>query len=210
MTEHQTPGWRLLQQLHRDEPSEEQDVIAALEEVTLPPTAASPTGREGTSHSPLGDSSQPWLMGLWAPAWCSRQHPKAIPRCWSSSEETTRGLASGHRGGFGPAQQTRLLCFNRAEKSKAPQNSVDAPDPLKPGFSSSKPQTRLSPHASTNTHTLPGWTPLAAIPPLSNAQAEVTAASGVAPNTLFLLRKHQLCSQRRREGNCPPGCIQQF
>lgn len=70
----------------------------------------------------------------------------------SSSEETTRGLASGHRGGFGPAQQTWLLCFNQAEKSKAPQSSVDAPDPLKPGFSSpkpssssSKPQTRLSP-----------------------------------------------------------------
>lgn len=68
-------------------------------------------------------------------------------------------MASGHRGGFGPAQQTWLLCFNQAEKSKAPQSSADASDPLKPGFSSSKPrssspkpnsssskpQTRLSP-----------------------------------------------------------------
>lgn len=84
MTEHQTPGWRLLQQLHGDEPSEEQDVIAALEEVTLPPTAASPTGGEGTSHSPLGDSSQPKLTGLWSPGTslvqlsASQNHPQVL------------------------------------------------------------------------------------------------------------------------------------
>lgn len=94
----------------RDELSAEQDVIAASKEVTLPSTAASPTRREGTSHSPSGGSSQPWLVGLWSPGSSLVQlsASQTLPRCLSSPEETTRGLARGHRGGSGPAQQTSL------------------------------------------------------------------------------------------------------
>lgn len=46
MTEHQTPGWQLPQQLPRDEPPEEQDVIAASEEVTLQQQQLLPRGEK--------------------------------------------------------------------------------------------------------------------------------------------------------------------
>lgn len=54
MTEHQTPGWQLPQQLHRDEPPEEQDVIAASKEVTLEQQQLLPRGEKGAATAHRG------------------------------------------------------------------------------------------------------------------------------------------------------------
>lgn len=121
MTEHQTPGWRLLQQLHGDEPSQEQDVIAASKEVTLPAAAASPTRGEGSSHSPLGDSRQPRLMGLWSPGTslvqpsASQNHPQVL-------RGGHQGFGKRPRGWLWASSTNQAACgsaFTRLRKAKS-------------------------------------------------------------------------------------------
>lgn len=220
MTEHQTPGWRLLQQLHENQTSEEQDVIAASKEVTLP--AASPTRREGTSHSPLRDSSQPWLMGLWSPGTslaqlsASQNHPQLLEQLRGDHQR----FGKWPQGWLWASSTNRAACgsaLTRWEKAK-PHTALQmlliysnlVSPPQSPFSPPQSPKQGSLPPASTNTHTVPGWTSLAAVLPALQCPGRAKTVSRVLTQNIFLLRKHQLCSQQRREGKCPLGCIQQF
>lgn len=163
MTEHQTPGWQLPQQLHRDEPPEEQDVIAASKEVTLQQQQLLPRERR-KQPQPIRGLQQPWLTALCSPGSslvqlsASQNHPQ-VP------EQTTRGLAGGHRGGFGPAPQTSLrkakphkaLCvlLIHSNMVSSPQSPVSVPqNPV------SAPQSpKQSSLLCMNTHTVPLLSP---------------------------------------------------